>query len=198
MKPEFSKLYTEAGERLKNDPTAIPWEEYPRPCMRRAEWLNLNGAWEFETESGYRGSILVPFCVESPLSGAETELRYGEELTYRRHFTLPAGWKGRHVLLNLCASRACEVKVNGVEAGGHYAAQYPFSVDITEHLCEGENELCIVCVNDLDPHYPYGKQRIKRGGMWYTPCSGLWQTVWLEPVPEEHISGSNAKYPKPK
>ena len=89
MKSGYQKLYTEAGERLKSDPPLIPWEEYPRPHLKRGEWMNLNGMWEFETESGYRGSIRVPFCVESPLSGVEFEnalgrVAYGEELIYKR------------------------------------------------------------------------------------------------------------------
>ena len=190
MKREFIGLYTEAGERLKNDPSTIPWEEYPRPHLRRKEWLNLNGFWELETESGFKGSVRVPFPLESLLSGFEGKLEYGEELTCRRGFTVPESWRGKRVLLNFGAvSRACEVFVNGSSAAWHGISYFPFSADITELLCEGENKIEVECVNDLDPRYPYGKQKIKRGGMWYTPCSGIWQTVWLEPVPEEHIKG---------
>ena len=189
-KPKHNKLYTEAGERLVSDPSMIPWDEYPRPHMRRKEWLNLNGIWEIETEKGYRGNVRVPFPIESLLSGFEGEIEYGEKLTYRRSFTLPEEWRGKRIILNVgAASRECQVYVNGSKEGRSCSAYFPqFGRDITDCLKEGENELCIVCVNDLDFNYPYGKQRIKRGGMWYTPCSGLWQTVWLEAVPEEHIS----------
>ena len=188
MEPEYGKLYTEAGERLKSDPTLIPWQVYPRPHMRRREWLNLNGYWEFETESGCKGSIRVPFPAESLLSGFEGTIKYGEKLIYRRRFTVPAEWRGKRVLLNLgAASREHTILVNGrfvrMESFGYFSV----TDDITELIHEGENELEVVCVNDLDPDFPYGKQRIKRGGMWYTPCSGIWQTVWLEPVPEKHI-----------
>ena len=188
MKNAYKKLYTEAGERLKNDPSITPWEEYPRPHLKRKEWLNLNGFWDLETESGYSGSVRVPFPLESLLSGFDGEIRYGKRMTYRRVFTVPESWRGKRVLLNFGAvSRACEIFVNEREAGEYGMPYMPFSFDITELLCEGENKIEVECVNDLDPAYPYGKQRIKRGGMWYTPCSGLWQTVWLEPVPEKHI-----------
>ena len=188
MNKEFNKLHTEAGERLIADPSLIPWREYPRPHLKRAEWLNLNGRWELETESGYGGPVRVPFPIESSLSGFNGELRYGEKLTYRRTFTVPDSWRGRHIKLNLGAvSREHTVFVNGSEAGNGHFAYFPLSIDITEFLRDGENELKILCINDLDPAFPYGKQKHARGGMWYTPCSGIWQTVWLEPVPEEHI-----------
>ncbi|MCR5809523.1 MAG: glycoside hydrolase family 2 [Clostridiales bacterium] len=187
-KQRFNRLYTEAGERLKNDPRAIPWDEYPRPHLRRKEWLNLNGLWEFETESGYRGNIRVPFPAESPLSGFEGELRYGEKLTYKRSFTVPEGWRGKRILLHYTASRQSEAFVNGARFRGGDSAYFAVCRDITKAISEGQNELKIICSNDLDPAYPYGKQRIKRGGMWYTPCSGMWQTVWLEPVPEDFIA----------
>ncbi|MBO4384401.1 MAG: glycoside hydrolase family 2 [Clostridia bacterium] len=188
MKRELKKLYTEAGERLKNDPSTVPWDEYPRPHMRRNEWLNLNGFWDIETESGYKGSVRVPFPLESLLSGFEGALSYGEKLTYKRTFTIPAKWRGRRVILNAGAvSRKCGVFVNGVKAGESDSSYFPIGLDITDALVDGENELRIECSNDLDPTYPYGKQKIKRGGMWYTPCSGIWQTVWLEPVPERRV-----------
>ena len=193
MKQPFRKLYTEAGERLNNDPSVIPWDVYPRPRLKRKEWLNLNGEWELETESGYKGPIRVPFCVESLLSGYDSEkhgrIGYGEKLKYRRTFSVPEEWRGKRVILNLgAASRYSRVYVNGSFEGFSNSAYFPSEWDITDALREGENLLEIVCVNDLDPTYPYGKQRIKRGGMWYTPCSGIWQTVWLEPVPAEHIT----------
>lgn len=185
---EFKKLYTEAGERLRDDRTVVPWGVYPRPHLERAEWMNLNGWWELETESGAKCSVRVPFPLESPLSGFEGSLRYGETLTYKRSVTLPEGWKGMSVRLNLGAvSREHAVFINGKQAGEGFLAYFPLSMDITKLLVDGENEIEIECKNDLDPAYPYGKQKLKRGGMWYTPCTGIWQTVWLEPVPKKHI-----------
>lgn len=188
MKAEFQTLYTEAGERLRNDPSAVPWNAYPRPHLRRKEWLNLNGFWEIETESGFKGTVRVPFPLESPLSGFEGQLRYGEKLVYRRRFTLPESWKGRRILLHVGAvSRESLVRVNGIKCGRSDFAYFEICEDITKAVCNGENSIEIECVNDLDPAYPYGKQKLDRGGMWYTPCSGVWQTVWLEPVPEQYV-----------
>lgn len=188
MKTEYKRLYTEAGKRLVSDPSIVPWDEYPRPHMRRGEWLNLNGIWEIGTEKGYRGKVRVPFPIESLLSGYEGETEYGERLTCRRSFVLPEAWRGKRVILNIGAvSMACEVFVNEREAAAYRMPYMPLSCDITELLCGGENVIEVEFSNDLDPVYPYGKQKKKRGGMWYTPCTGLWQTVWLEPVPEKRI-----------
>ncbi|MBQ7060229.1 MAG: hypothetical protein IJM85_00450, partial [Clostridia bacterium] len=184
MKAEFQTLYTEAGERLRNDPSAVPWDAYPCPHLRRKEWLNLNGFWEIETESGFKGRVRVPFPLESPLSGYEGPIRYGEKLVYRRRFALPESWKGKRILLHVGAvSREHSVFVNGKFVLFNRFNYESMTADITPHLSEGENEIGIKCVNDLDPAYPYGKQKLRRGGMWYTPCTGVWQTVWLEPVP---------------
>lgn len=195
MDPRFNKLYTAAGERLKNDPSIIPWDVYPRPHLRRKEWLSLNGEWDLSVENGKAGGkIRVPFCVESLLSSYSGEpffpIDQGEKLLYSRTFTVPGSWSGKRILLHLGAvSRKCLVLVNGATAiESDNAAYFPLSADITRFLRGGENLLEIVCSNDLDPAYPYGKQRKKRGGMWYTPCSGVWQTVWLEPVPENAVT----------
>ena len=178
------RLLTEAGERLPE----IPWaEDYPRPLLRRADWLCLNGVWSL-TFGGQTRDILVPFCPESLLSGVGDAPRVGERLVYRRAFAMPSGWRGRRVLLHFGAvSRQAEVCVNGLRAASHENGYLPFSADVTDLLRPGENELTVTAVNDLDPVYPYGKQREKRGGMWYTPVSGIWQTVWLEPVPEARV-----------
>ncbi len=181
----FQNLYTEAGEAL----TGTPWEAYPRPQLRRKDWLCLNGDWAFETERGGWGAIRVPFCPESLLGGYTGTLRYGETLRYSRRFSLPEGWRGKRILLHFGAvSRVCEVKVNGKAVCRHENAYLPFSADVTDALAPaGENLLELTAVNDLSPRSPWGKQREKRGGMWYTPVSGIWQTVWLEPVPESHV-----------
>ncbi|MBO4428343.1 MAG: glycoside hydrolase family 2 [Clostridia bacterium] len=177
------RLYTSEGERL----SGTPWNEYPRPQMRRGEWLCLNGEWDLETENA-KGKILVPFCPESLLSGWTGKIQVGEKLRYERTFCVPDGWRGKRILLRFGAvSRACEVFVNGSSACRHDDAYLPFSADITDLLTDGENVLSVCAVNDLSPAYPYGKQKKDRGGMWYTPVSGIWQTVWLEPVPEKYI-----------
>ena len=181
----MQRLYTKEGRCLPD----IPWDRYPRPQLARADWLCLNGRWEFAF-GDVRTSITVPFCPESLLSGVETAPPIGVKMTYRRAFSIPVSWTGRRVLLQFGAvMRETVVFVNGVEVCRHDNGYLPFSADITEVLRPGENELSVEVVNDLDPRYPWGKQKVQRGGMWYTPCSGIWQTVWLEPVPENHIRG---------
>ena len=165
----------------------IPWNVYPRPQLRRERWLCLNGTWELSF-GGAVQKILVPYCPESLLSGVRQKPKIGEALRCRRTFSVPQEWQGMRVLLHFGAvMRRTVVTVNGVETARHENGYLPFSADITDALRGGENELCVEVINDLDPRYPYGKQTKKRGGMWYTPCSGIWQTVWLEPVPERYI-----------
>ena len=174
---------TEAGENI----SGMPWDVYPRPQLKREKWLNLNGEWDFETESG-KSKILVPFCPESLLSGYDGEIKYGEKMIYRRTFFVPTEWQGKRILIHFGAvSRECEIHINGTKVAEHDNAYLPFSADITCTLSSGENTIEVTVTNDLSPDFPYGKQKIKRGGMWYTPSSGIWQTVWLEPVPEEYI-----------
>ena len=179
----MQQLYTKAGREL----AGVPWQRYPRPQLVRADWLCLNGDWDFVFE-GREQPIRVPFCPESLLSGVDKPPRPGTELRYRRVFTVPASWSGRHILLHFGAvMRRAVVLVNGQELMRHENGYLPFTVDITEALREGKNELRVLVVNDLDHRFPWGKQRADRGGMWYTPCSGIWQTVWMEPVPEKHV-----------
>lgn len=183
----MQKLYTKEGQHLPD----IPWNRYPRPQMVREDWLCLNGEWELLCH-GRSGRVLVPFCLESLLSGVNAAPEIGEDFVCRRCFTVPAFWRGRRVLLHFGAvMRACTVSVNGKELCRHENGYLPFSVEITGALRDGENELSVTIVNDLDHRYPWGKQSKQRGGMWYTPCSGIWQTVWLEPVPEEFIRAVN-------
>ncbi len=179
----MQKLYTKAGREL----AGVPWQRYPRPQLVREDWLCLNGEWDFGFE-GREERIRVPFCPESLLSGVETPPKPGDELRYRRFFTLPSTWLGRRVLLHFGAvMRRAVVLVNGKELARHENGYLPFAVDVTGALREGKNELLVLVQNDLDPRFPWGKQRKDRGGMWYTPCSGIWQTVWLEPVPETYL-----------
>ena len=179
----MQKLYTTAGESL----SGILWNVYPRPQMVRKDWLCLNGKWDFRC-GDLQTQIEVPFCPESLLSGLDMKMEYGREMVYTRRFTLPEGWQGKRILLHFGAvSRMAVVCVNGKGAAVHGESYLPFDADITELLQDGENEISVTAVNDLSRRHPWGKQREKRGGMWYTPVSGIWQTVWLEPVPEQYI-----------
>lgn len=183
-------LYTVQGERL----TGTPWQTYPRPQMKRNSYINLNGQWDF-TASGeadlpksYDQTILVPFCPESLLSGVKNHFPDGCSLFYRRKLHLPEAFRQGRVLLHFGAvDQYAEVYINGKLAGSHLGGYTAFCVDITEYLQE-ENELVVRAVDDLrDKVQPYGKQTLNRGGMWYTPVSGIWQTVWAEQVPQQYI-----------
>ncbi len=187
-------LMTTQGENL----TGTPWQVYPRPQMRRENWVNLNGEWEFavtdgdDLPHGYAQRILLPFCPESQLSGVKSHPEDGKYLFYHRGFVLPDDWKQGRVLLHIGAADQetfvyVNQKLSGQHTGGYEAQVY----DITDAL-EENNEIVIRCYDDLtDKAFPYGKQTLKRGGMWYTPVSGIWQTVWLESVPERYIEKLN-------
>jgi len=192
--PADAPLLTRWARQL--DP-ARPLPEYPRPQMVRREWLNLNGLWEFDgdtsatpppTGRSLAGRILVPFPVESALSGVNRRARH---LWYRREFRLPGAWKGRRVLLHFGAvDWETKVLVNGVPAGEHRGGYDPFTLDITASLRpEGVQEILVGVFDPSDAgDQPRGKQVRKPGGIWYTSCSGIWQTVWCEPVPASHIA----------
>ncbi len=169
-----------------------PWNVYPRPVMERPEWENLNGLWQYaivpaaEAEPvQWQGEILVPYCVESSLSGVGRTVSPDEALWYRRSLIVPAAWKGEDVLLNFGAvDWACEVWVNDVRVGSHKGGYTPFSFNITPALAaKGPNTLT---VRVTDPSrsgpQPLGKQTDKPKGCFYTNVTGIWQTVWLEPV----------------
>ncbi len=174
-------LMTAQGEAL----TGTPWTVYPRPQMRRDSYLNLNGDWDMNGKT-----IQVPFCPESILSGIQEHFPEGTELRYERRFSLPEGFLRDRVLLHIgAADQKADVYVNGIHLCHHEGGYEAFTVDITEVL-HADNSLTICCRDDLnDQRFPYGKQVLpeKRGGMWYTPVSGIWQTVWLESVPEVYI-----------
>jgi predicted amidohydrolase YtcJ len=172
--------------------------EYPRPQLVRKDWLNLNGVWELaiakEKEDPPLGKelserILVPFPVESALSGV---MKRAERVWYRRTFEVPKEWTGRHVLLHFGgANWESNVWVNGVKVGEHRGGYDPFSLDVTAALKPGVPQEVVVGIwNPADAgKQPRGKQVNKPGGIYYTPSTGLWQTVWLEPVPEASIEG---------
>ncbi len=184
-------LMTQAGEEL----SGTPWQAYPRPQLRRDSYINLNGEWEFVCNEGGEAAktILVPFCPESSLSGHKKHYPEGSMLTYRRRLTLPEGFCRGRVLLHVgAADQQLHCFVNRRGCGSHFGGYTAMTFDITDALTDGENELCLCCVDDLrDRSAPYGKQVRKRGGMWYTPVSGIWQTVWLESVPETYVKKLN-------
>ena len=177
--------------------------EHPNPQFERAEWLNLNGEWEFETDAGesgrerrlfeaehLSGRINVPFCPESRLSGVENK-DFLNCVWYRRDLTLPTGWQGGRVLLHFGAvDHTAYVYVNGAEVGRHRGGYASFSFDITAALRPGVNSLCVCAVDDSrNPLYGHGKQspRYHSYGCYYTRVTGIWQTVWLEHVPDAYI-----------
>ena len=189
-------LMTPWGEALDRE---HPLPEYPRPQFRRESYLNLNGPWEYaitkenmEPEE-YDGEIIVPFAPESALSGVGRTLQPGEYLWYHRSITLPEGFNVGRVILHFGAVDQCaRVWVNGEEACAHVGGNLGFSVDITELLYDdgGENSLVVRVTDDTDKGYrTRGKQKRRPGGIWYKPMSGIWQTVWCESVPENHIRG---------
>ncbi len=180
----MQKLFTAEGLSLPE----VPWDRYPRPQLKRREWLCLNGTWTLRLEHGAITPVRVPFCPESLLSGVTRAPEIGERMNYQRSFCLPETWRGRRILLHFGAvSREAVVRINGTEVIRHDQAYLSFTADITDCVRDGENRLEVSVMNDLSPKFPRGKQSPKRGGMWYTPCSGIWQTVWLEPVPETYI-----------
>ena len=168
--------------------SGTPWEEYPRPQLKRDSFFCLNGPWRFAINGTEVGEILVPYPPESRLAGVPAPER-GDQLTYEREFTLPEGFRRDRVLLHFGAvDQECTVYLNDIELGSHVGGYLPFSFDVTEHLQE-TNTLRVIAFDPLDTDLPYGKQREDRGGMWYTPVSGIWQTVWMESVPEKYIRG---------
>jgi beta-galactosidase/beta-glucuronidase len=186
-------LMTERGEELLSS-RQTPWAIYPRPQMRRDSFLNLNGDWEFSVNYESQGKIRIPFCPESKLSAIGKHYEEDSLLSYTRTFALPEDFKRGRVLLHIgAADQRADVFLNGKPVGSHKGGYESFSLDITDALCK-ENRLTIFCQDNLEQQeYPYGKQTLNRGGMWYTPVSGIWQTVWLESVPETHIQKLNIK-----
>ncbi|MEI7903469.1 MAG: sugar-binding domain-containing protein, partial [bacterium] len=174
---------------------ALP--EYPRPQMVRKEWLNLNGLWDLAITkkeeprpAEFGQQILVPYPVESALSGVAHIVKPDERLWYKRTVEIPQAWKSGRVLLNFGAvDWDCVVYVNGKEAGKHTGGYSPFSLDITEALnATGSQEIVVSVWDPTDAGQPHGKQVLQPGGIMYTATSGMWRTVWLEPVSKAYIA----------
>lgn len=194
-KPLDTHIHTKWAEEVTPENV---WNVYPRPTMERSEWKNLNGLWNYaivpaaeSTPSQFQGEILVPFPVESDLSGVGKRVERNQALWYNRSFTVPSSWNGNDILLNFGAvDWACEVWVNDVKVGSHKGGYTPFSLNITPALKnKGENTVTVKVMDPTDAGYqPRGKQVNNPQGIWYTPVTGIWQTVWLEPVAKNHIT----------
>lgn len=186
-------MLTQWGRTLDPD---RPLPDYPRPQLAREDWVNLNGIWEHaftataEHPSSYDGPIVVPFSPEAPLSGVGRQLQPDEWLWYRRAFDAPDLPIGGRLLLHFGAlDQSCTVWVNGAEVGSHTGGYLPFTLDVTEQVLADTENLLEVRVRDLSETgvHARGKQRLDRGTIWYTAQSGIWQTVWLEPVPAAYV-----------
>src|SRR5215207_2302624 len=175
-----------------------PLDEYPRPQMVREDWQNLNGLWDYaitdkaatSAPKDWSGKILVPFPVQSALSGVMKFVSENQRLWYKRTFEIPRGWRGKSVLLNFGAvDWDTAVWVNGKEVGKHQGGYDSFALDITDALnAKGANEITVSVWDPTDSGpQPRGKQVREPKGIWYTPVSGIWQTAWLEPVSAGHI-----------
>ena len=198
----FAQTWAPVGENIKSPwaeevNPAAPLPEYPRPQMVRADWMNLNGLWNYaitEASGEYLkadGKILVPFAVESSLSGVGRKITKNDALWYERTFTLPKKWSGKKVLLHFGAvDWQAEVFVNGTLVGEHKGGYDPFYFDVTPYLKKSGKQTLKVKVMDATDNslQPRGKQCNLTRSIWYTPVSGIWQTVWLEPVAASHIN----------
>uniref|UniRef100_UPI00402742BD glycoside hydrolase family 2 protein n=1 Tax=Eubacterium sp. TaxID=142586 RepID=UPI00402742BD len=185
-------MLTEFGEKIdKNCPLA----EYPRPQFVRNSYINLNGSWkcEFskssELPSDFKTDITVPFSPETPLSGVGRVLEPSEYLHYEKRFNIPSDFNKGRVFIHFGAvDQIADVYLNGVHIGSHSGGYTPFSFEITDNIKEGENRLNVTVRDFSDTkQYSRGKQKFNRGGIWYSPQSGIWQTVWLESTPKEYL-----------
>jgi len=196
---KIKHLLTSWGEQLDK---TNPLPEYPRPQLKRKDWRSLNGIWQYAICDGittekpetnipkkYDGEIVVPFSPETKLSGVERQLLPGQTLWYRRAVSLEATEPGKRLLLHFGAvDQSCDVYINDKKAGSHSGGYWPFYFDITDHVTAGGNIIDIAVTDDSNTgNEAYGKQNLKSGGIWYTAQSGIWQTVWMETVPERYI-----------
>ncbi|GAB6119468.1 glycoside hydrolase family 2 protein [Dysgonomonas termitidis] len=194
---ELKKTKIVSDFALKVTPDNV-WQEYPRPIMQRKDWQNLNGLWEYKitqhqenTPSDINeGKILVPFAIESALSGVQKTFLPEHQLWYKRTFSIPGNWEGKNVLLHFGAvDFASQIWINGEKVGSHEGSSDAFTFDITAYLKNGNSQEIIVSVIDSTDtsHQPIGKQTLNPRGIKYTAVSGIWKTVWLEPVSQKSI-----------
>jgi beta-galactosidase/beta-glucuronidase len=199
----FAQDWKPAGDKIKTawaskvDPSA-PLPEYPRPQMMRDMWQNLNGLWNYailpkgaNAPEKFDGKILVPFAIESSLSGVQKTVGEDNELWYQRSFAVPAAWKGKRIMLNFGAvDWKADVWLNDIKIGSHQGGYSPFSIDITSFLAKDKAQHLVVKVWDpTDASFqPRGKQVKNPEGIFYTSVTGIWQTVWIEPVEQAYVS----------
>src|SRR4051794_20978665 len=177
-----------------------PLPEYPRPQFVRKEWMNLNGLWDYAITAKdakphtFDGQILVPYPIESALSGVMKKVDENQRIWYRRTFVVPKDWDGKRIVLNFGAvDFQADVLVNGQKVGEHSGGYDGFSIDITQSVKPRiENEIVVAVWDPTDAStQPRGKQIRNPHGIWYTPTSGIWQTVWMEPVSAAYIKEVN-------
>jgi beta-galactosidase/beta-glucuronidase len=191
------KIHTVWSEKVSPDKV---WQEYPRPQLVRDNWKNLNGLWNYSVmakdqnkPASFQGKILVPFAIESALSGVAKKVGKDSTLWYHTNFTIPSSMKGRNILLHFGAvDWESEVYINGQKIGTHQGGYDPFTFDITSALKKGNTQEIVLRVWDPsdDGPQPRGKQVKNPNGIWYTPVTGIWQTVWIEAVPKTYISST--------
>lgn len=194
--PKGDKIKTPWADKVTPENV---WRTYPRPQLQRSEWMNLNGLWEYavtpldvaKKQVVFEGEILVPFAIESSLSGVQKKFLPTDKLWYRKEFSLNKDWRGKNVILHFgSVDYECNVWLNNRLVGSHKGGNNPFSFDITKYLKrDGVQILELSVVDPTDTKtVTRGKQRIGQGGIMYTPVSGIWKTVWLEPVESTHIN----------
>lgn len=197
-RPAGNRIRTVWADKVSPQNTS---KEYPRPVMQRDQWKSLDGMWQYAIRKRGTaamgqpdGEILVPFAVESSLSGVQRTVGKDSVLWYRRSVTVPKQWGGKRVMLNFGAvDWQADVYVNGVKVGRHRGGYSAFGFDITPYLNHGGQQRIELCVWDpTDQGYqPSGKQHVRPDGIWYTPVTGIWQTVWMEPVESNHVTAVN-------
>ena len=172
------------------------WQEYPRPQLERKDWLNLNGPWFYSIRKSnmrkpkrHDGQILVPFPIESSLSGIMTTFTENQILWYEKIINIPTNWTNKNILLHFGAvDWKCELFLNDFKVGEHTGGYSSFYFDITKYLIKENNTIVLKVIDKTEKSYqPVGKQNSNNQGIWYTPISGIWQTVWLEPVDKYYI-----------
>ncbi len=194
-KPVGEKIKTRWAEKV--DP-ANTLPEYPRPQQVRDVWQNLNGLWDYailpkgsNIPETHQGKILVPFAIESSLSGVQKTVGNNHELWYHRSFDIAQAWKNKKIILHFGAvDWKADIWINQIKVGTHQGGYTPFSFDISPFLTNDKNQQLVVRVSDPTDNgfQPRGKQVNQPRGIWYTPVTGIWQTVWLEPVEQTHIT----------